>query len=51
MPQWASKAINFFLGAIGAHAIDPVRTLIAAPPQRLFHGFDQIPTGCSGKSG
>lgn len=51
LPQWASKAINFFLGAIGAHAIDPVGTLVAGPTKRLFHGFDQIPTGCSGKSG
>jgi hypothetical protein len=50
-PKWASDAINFFLGAIGAHAIDPVGTLVSAPSQSLFKGFDQIPTGCSGKSG
>jgi hypothetical protein len=50
-PQWASSAINFFLGAIGAHPIDPVGTLATGPTTRLFHGFDQIPTGCSGKSG
>lgn len=50
-PQWASNAINFFLGAIGAAPIDPVGTLVKGPSTRLFHGFDQIPTGCSGKSG
>ena len=50
-PQWAASAINFFLGAIGVKPIDPVGTLVAAPPVRLFHGFDQIPSGCSGKTG
>lgn len=50
-PKWASDAINFFLGAINAHPIDPVGTLVKGPSQSLFKGFDQIPTGCSGKGG
>ncbi|MGH7621680.1 MAG: hypothetical protein ACREMU_05020, partial [Gemmatimonadaceae bacterium] len=48
LPQWAANVINFFLGAVSATPIDPVGTLAKGPSIEMFHGFDQIPTGCSG---
>lgn len=48
IPQWAADVINFFLGAVSAHPIDPMGTLVPVPPVRLFHGLDEIPSGCSG---
>ena len=48
MPQWAASVINLFLKAVSAQPIDAAGTLAAGPSTRMFHGFDQIPTGCSG---
>jgi hypothetical protein len=48
IPQWAANVINLFLKAVSAHPIDAVGTLVNGPTTRMFHGFDQIPTGCSG---
>jgi hypothetical protein len=48
IPQWAANVINLFLKAVSARPIDAVGTLAAGPTTRMFHGFDQIPTGCSG---
>jgi hypothetical protein len=50
MPQWAANVINLFLKAVSATPIDPVGTLAPGPSIPMFHGFDQIPTGCSGKA-
>lgn len=49
LPNWVADVINLFLKAVSATPIDPMGTLAEGPSVEMFHGFDQLPTGCSGK--
>ena len=47
LPKWLSTAVNVFLGLFTKKRIDPVGSIIKAPPARLFNGDTQIPGGCA----
>jgi len=48
IPKWVATVINLFLKAVSATPMDEMGTLASGPSVEMFHGFDQIPTGCSG---
>jgi hypothetical protein len=47
IPPFVAAVINLFLKAVSAHPIDAAGTLAKGPSTRIFHGLDEIPTGCS----
>ncbi len=51
LPQWLTTAVNFFLGPFTKKKVNPVGSLIKAPPVRLFSGNTQIPGGCATPKG
>lgn len=51
LPQWLTTAVNFFLSPFTKKKVNPVGSLIKAPPVRLFSGNTQIPGGCATPKG